>query len=100
MNADLNIAEIFYDTGEIKFRYARKKSEDGKFWIREGLFCEYHRNGNVISEGNYVNGKEQGLWHDFYPDGQLAAEGLYAEGEEVGVWKYWNPDGTELEGNT
>lgn len=92
--ADLNIAEIPYDTGEIRFRYARIMSKDGTRWVRHGLFCEYHRNGQVISEGNYQDGKEEGLWRDHYSNGQLAAEGHYANGEEVGEWRYWMPDGT------
>lgn len=90
---DLNIAEIPYDTGEIRFRYSRVKSSDGTRWIRHGLFQEYHQNGQVISEGEYVNGNEQGLWRDYYPNGQLAAEGFYKDGKEVGVWRYWNEEG-------
>ncbi len=94
MTADLNLAEIPYDTGETRFRYTRVMAPDGTRWIRHGLFCEYDRNGQVISEGSYKDGKEEGLWRDYYPNGQLAAEGSYADGEEVGQWRYWNPDGT------
>ena len=95
MNADLNIAEIPYDTGEIRFRYARVMAGDGSRWIRHGLFCEYHRNGQVIAEGKYENGKETGLWREYYENGQLAAEGHYENGQEAGEWRYWNPDGSQ-----
>lgn len=94
MTTDLSIAEIPYDTGEIRFRYTRVMSPDGTAWIRQGLFCEYDRNGKIISEGSYKGGKEEGLWRDYYPNGQLAAEGYYDNGEEVGEWRYWNPDGS------
>ena len=94
MVADLNIAEIPYESGEIRFRYSRVMSADGARWIRHGLFCEYHRNGKVISEGSYKDGAEIGLWRDYYEDGQLAAEGRYENGLEVGDWKYWKRDGT------
>jgi antitoxin component YwqK of YwqJK toxin-antitoxin module len=94
MTADLHIAEIPYETGEVRFRYARIQSPDGLRWIRHGLFCEYHKNGQVISEGNYVHGQEHGLWRDYYENGQPAAEGEYRHGVEVGHWRYWNPDGT------
>lgn len=97
MSAELNIAEILYDTGELKFRYARVVNEDGSRWIRNGLFCEYHQNGQVISEGIYVNGKEQGLWRDYYPDGKLATEGYYEHGVEVGEWKYWDDGGVQIQ---
>jgi antitoxin component YwqK of YwqJK toxin-antitoxin module len=49
----------------------------------------------VVSEGHYVDGKEDGLWRDFHPDGRPASEGHYRDGREVGVWRFWNADGTE-----
>jgi len=95
IDSDLNIAEIPYESGAIRFRYARVMAPDRTRWIRHGLFVEYHENGTVVSEGQYVDGKEDGLWRDFHPDGRPAAEGCYREGKEVGVWRFWNPDGTE-----
>jgi hypothetical protein len=95
IDSDLNIAEIPYESGAIRFRYARVMAPDRTRWIRHGLFVEYHENGTVVSEGQYVDGKEDGLWRDFRPDGRRAAEGCYREGKEVGVWRFWNPDGTE-----
>ena len=95
--ADLNIAEIPYASGTIRFRYARYMSEDGSKWIRHGLFRQYHENGTVISEGTYEHGTEHGLWRDYYPNGQLAAEGQYEQGSETGVWRYWKEDGSPEE---
>jgi antitoxin component YwqK of YwqJK toxin-antitoxin module len=97
MEADLNIAEIPYKTGEIRFRYSRVMSPDGTRWVRHGFFREYDQGGRVISEGEYLYGKEHGLWRDFYSNGQLAAEGRYENGEEVGVWKYWNEEGRRID---
>jgi hypothetical protein len=91
IEADLNIAEIPYGSGAIRFRYARVMSPDKTRWIRHGLFVEYHENGTVVSEGQYVDGKEDGLWRDFHPNGQPASEGRYREGQEVGVWRFWSP---------
>lgn len=93
MDADLNIAEIPWEDGGIRFRYMRYLSADGKRWIRHGLFRAYHRNGTLASEGNYEHGLEQGLWRDYHENGQLAAEGAYSAGEEVGRWRYWNDRG-------
>jgi antitoxin component YwqK of YwqJK toxin-antitoxin module len=95
IDADLNIAEIPYDSGAIRLRYARVMSPDGTRWIRHGLFVEYQENGTVVSEGQYVNGKEDVPWRDFHPNGQPASEGCYRKGKEVGVWRFWKPDGTE-----
>jgi len=98
MSADLNIAEIPYETGEVHYRYSRYLSEDGTRWVRHGLFCAYHRNGALASEGHYVDGVEQGIWHDFHENGQMAAEGMYEGGAEVGEWRYWNADGSTTTG--
>ncbi|WP_312183399.1 toxin-antitoxin system YwqK family antitoxin [Massilia timonae] len=92
---DLNIAEISYETGEVRFRYARYLSPDGARWIRHGLFTEFHRNGQLASQGTYEDGFEEGSWQDFYESGQIAAEGTYYRGAEVGILRYWNQDGIE-----
>ena len=89
----MNIAEIPYDSGEVRFRYERRLSSDGKHWIRTGLFQGYHRNGLLATEGIYENGTETGVWRDYHESGQLAAEGQYREGRKIGVWRYWDVDG-------
>lgn len=93
MNADLNLAEILYDTGEVRYRYSRHLAADGKRWIRHGLFRAYHKNGNLASEGHYQQGTEEGLWRDYHENGRIAAEGYYEGGQEVGAWKHWNDRG-------
>ncbi len=91
----LHIAEVFYETGEIRFRYSRYLSDDSTRWIRHGLFRAYHPGGELASEGNYAEGAEYGQWRDYYPSGTVAAEGQYEMGEEVvGTWRFWAPDGT------
>jgi len=94
--SDLNIAEISLEDGGIRYRYARKLSDDGARWIRHGLFRAYHSNGKLASEGSYKDGQETGLWRDFHDNGQLAAEGNYVAGEEAGVWRYWDSDGAPV----
>ncbi|HHK6007018.1 MULTISPECIES: hypothetical protein [unclassified Neisseria] len=44
----LNIEEIFYEPGKIKFRYSRYLSADGTKWIRHGLFYASYENGNIV----------------------------------------------------
>ncbi len=89
----LEIAEIPYESGGLRFRYARYLAEDGSKWIRHGLFEAYHENGTLASTGTYSHGNEQGLWRDFHDNAQLAAEGHYEGGVEIGTWSYWSPDG-------
>ena len=93
MGDDLQIAEVPYPSGSLRCRYARYLSDDGKRWIRHGLFSAYYENGARKSEGAYKHGLEQGEWRDFHPNGVLAAEGRYEDGVEVGVWRFWNDSG-------
>lgn len=94
MQADLQIAEIPYENGEIRCRYSRYLSADGTRWVRHGLFRAYYPDGSLASEGSYVDGLEAGLWRDFHANGQLAAEGTYDAGKEKDDWKYWDSDGS------
>jgi antitoxin component YwqK of YwqJK toxin-antitoxin module len=96
---ELHIAEIPYESGQVRYHYARYLSADGSVWIRHGLFRAYYEDGTLASEGHYEHGQESGLWRDYHANGQLAAEGEYVLGLEHGIWKYWNPNGT-LESET
>lgn len=89
----LHIAEIPYETGELRYRYARYLASDGQEWIRHGLFQSYYPTGQLASEGYYENGKESGVWKDFHDNGRLAAQGEYRDGVECGTWRYWDADG-------
>lgn len=89
---ELQLAEVFYATGEIRFRYSRYKTPTGE-WVRHGLFLAYHPNGIVACMGQYNDGFETGQWTDFYPNGQRSAEGFYVLGQEDGAWKFWSDDG-------
>jgi antitoxin component YwqK of YwqJK toxin-antitoxin module len=93
--AELNIAEIPYKSGAVRYRYSRVLAPDGRQWLRRGLFVEYSEVGGVLSEGKYVDGKEHGLWRDFYPNGVLASEGSYEHGLEHGEWRFWDQHGNE-----
>ena len=93
MSNDLEIAEIPYENGAVRCRYARYLSNDRSRWIRHGLYLAYHPDGSPKSEGAYEHGLEKGLWRDFHPNGQLAAEGMYEDGVQVGEWHFWAPDG-------
>jgi len=94
----LHIAEIPYEDGTIRFRYARILSADGTRWIKHGLFSAHHPNGKLSSEGMYVNDQEDGLWTEYHTNGQMAARGHYANGKEVGHWEFWSSDGSPEEG--
>lgn len=87
---NLYITEISYEDGKIHFRYTRYLNQDATQWIRHGLFQAYYPNGQLASEGNYKNGKEDGLWIDYHQNGQVAAKGFYCNGLEIGEWEFYD----------
>src|SRR5690349_10194473 len=93
MSAEIEIAEFPYQSGKVKFRFARYLSRDGSHWIRHGQFQAFYENGQIASEGQYDQGKESGLWRNFHENGQVAVEGSYQEGKKVGEWRYWDASG-------
>lgn len=94
----LHIAEIPFESGELKFRYSRYLADDRRQWIRHGPFTAFYKDGTIASEGTFEHGSESGVWRDYHENGRVAAQGEYRAGMKHGVWRYWNEQGKfELE---
>jgi antitoxin component YwqK of YwqJK toxin-antitoxin module len=89
----LDIAEIPYEGGGLRFRYSRYLPEGASEWVNHGLFQSYYPNGQISSEGNYEEGNEEGHWREYHANGRLAAEGHYQAGKEHGRWRFWDEEG-------
>ncbi|MBV6645632.1 MAG: toxin-antitoxin system YwqK family antitoxin [Cyclobacteriaceae bacterium] len=66
------------------------------FRLSKGIDGEqtfYYESGQVLSTGEYVEGKEQGLWKYYYESGRLQAEANYASGVEQGKWIWYYESG-------
>ncbi|MBW6491448.1 MAG: toxin-antitoxin system YwqK family antitoxin [Lentimicrobium sp.] len=57
----------------------------------EGIFTEFDENGDIIIQGEYVEGLEEGFWK--YQHGDHREEGTYRGGMRNGEWKYYYDDG-------
>ena len=53
---------------------------DGK---RNGKGKEYYKEGKLKFEGNYLNGEKNGKGKEYYHNGQLAFNGEYINGEKM-----------------
>ena len=65
-------------------------SQEGK---REGPWKEYWPNGNVRSEGHYIDGKKDGVWVFYREEGEKEQEGRYLDDQIHGIWTWWHPGG-------
>jgi len=71
----------FYETGDLL------RKETFSIGKENGWLIEYSDSGNVITKGEYVNGKEEGEW--FIEVGDHHEEGMYEGGLKQGVWKHY-----------
>jgi hypothetical protein len=60
---------------------------------QSGIVYTFHDNGQILSKGNYMNGKKNGYWINLYDDGKKQSEGNYMNDEKDGEWNYWYQNG-------
>lgn len=53
-----------------------------------GKWVWYYPSGNLLREENYINGKADGMMTEYTEVGDIIAEGDFVDGEEEGPWIY------------
>ena len=48
----------------------------------------YHKNEQLESIGNYLDGEKTGEWKWYYENGELEKTGTFLDGKLLGEWKY------------
>ncbi len=69
-----DIRKKYYNSGELKSEITY--DNDSIYHI-----IDYYKNGNILSQGNYINNVKCGFWREWYPDDSIKWEGKYIEGE-------------------
>ena len=59
----------------------------------EGRHIFYHENGEVMSTGEFVDGKEHGEWLYYSEQGKLQVLAHYDHGVEQGIWEWYYENG-------
>jgi len=81
-----------YDSGRIVAEGILDESN-----IQQGHWKEFHPNGQLSAEGNYVNGTRVGAWKFYYMSGNRFEEGKYDNhGKAIGKWVWFYDDGKTL----
>ena len=60
---------------------------------REGVWVEFHVDGQLKCKSNHKNGKREGAWICCYDNGQLFLKGNYKNGKREGAWVEFHVDG-------
>jgi antitoxin component YwqK of YwqJK toxin-antitoxin module len=63
----------------------------------QGMWREYHPNGELKSKGEYINSKRVGEWVFFHPNGKEEQKGKYdKKGKAQGPWRWYYESGNIL----
>src|SRR5206468_2394607 len=74
--------------------YQKGSFADQKFTTREGLWEEYHENGQLAEQGFYRNGKREGLYRSWHENGRPEDSVVYHNDLRVGKSERWTEEGT------
>jgi antitoxin component YwqK of YwqJK toxin-antitoxin module len=76
----------YYESG---ITWREENYYEGKL---DGMYVEYDELGNIITKGEFIEGREDGFW--FYELGDHREEGNYTDGLRSGDWIYYYNDGS------
>ena len=98
-----------YTGKTIKNRLGGTKEFEGSYkdGEKDGLWTDYHENGEKKSKGNHKDGKLDGLWTNWYENGQKSSEitykngkqyiiRTYKDGKREGFWTWWYANGQKF----
>ena len=81
----------YHDNGQLRSKGTLK---DGKW---DGPWVLYYENGQLWFKGTYKDGKWDGPWVQYHDNGQLRSKGTYKGGEKEDDWVYYSSDGSVVE---
>ncbi|MBI5493900.1 MAG: hypothetical protein HY904_02670 [Deltaproteobacteria bacterium] len=67
--------------------------QPGKPGRQHGPYRGYHKSGQLVEEGEYLDGKRHGRWVKYSAEGSREAEAYYKAGVQHGRFKQWDAKG-------
>lgn len=64
--------------------------------IKQGPYRKYFPEGELMTEGTYVDDNLDGKFTLYHPNGKVQVKGMYNSGRQVGNWEYFDEDGNPL----
>ncbi|MDD6210494.1 MAG: TonB family protein [Bacteroidales bacterium] len=85
------IVKDYHKNGQLQMtgQYSDKKLKK-----QQGKAIFYHYNGNVASEGQYLNNKKVGIWKYYFLKGPLRGEGNVVDDKREGIWTFYHQNGS------
>jgi antitoxin component YwqK of YwqJK toxin-antitoxin module len=86
-------------SGKVTSKHPNGEIKSEANWIdgkQEGLETQWYDNGEKKSETNYVNGKKEGLETEWERDGKKSWDNNYKDGKREGLLTQWSIDGKKF----
>ena len=61
--------------------------------ILQGKYLSYYLNGNLESQGQFINNETVGEWNFYYETGNLKMKGIVKRNSSDGYWEYYYENG-------
>lgn len=87
---EVQVVNEFYGNGQAKIVMTYHVQFGDSVPVYE---VQYHKDGSVLLEGNYVDGLREGEWISHYPDGTMWSKGYFLKGERDGKGWVYHPSG-------
>ena len=81
-----------YDISEDLWKHGQKNDQG----LEHGLYMSWLKDGTLIEECEYRNGKREGACKKYSSSGDLIEEGYYSENAKNGTWKTFDPETNKL----
>lgn len=80
----------FYENGQAKIVMKYKVQLGDSIPMYE---IQYHKDGSILLEGEYIDGFREGEWISHYPDGTMWSKGYFSKGKRTGKSWIYHPNG-------
>lgn len=87
------ITKGYYESGDLFYMYTKASSKGNKWFVNNGFYKEYYKNGVLKIQSNYIEGDLDGVWNQFYKNGNKEWEVEYFNNYRQGGYKKYYKNG-------
>jgi len=93
----IEVVNEFYENGQAKIVMTYKVQMGDSIPLHE---IQYHKDGSVLLEGDYIDGLREGEWISHYADGTIWSKGYFLKGKRTGKsWVYYPSGKLRMKGS-
>ncbi len=88
-----SLPDLPMDLAITRFTNLANTNNQQLFAVPDGIYVEWHDNGQVKDSCEFDKGRKTGKWKSWYNDGTLESEGSYLNDLNTGVWQWFHSNG-------